>query len=80
MQNQKETVLRDLLLRAIQERIGDEPLTRGRIIELTGNPDVTVEDVRAGKTFLFTTEQLVRATQRLEITRQQVEHGASFFR
>lgn len=77
MQNQSETVLRDLLLKAIQDHIGDQSMTRGRLGELTGNLDITLEDIRAGKTFLLTTEQLVRATQRLNISRQIVQCGAS---
>ncbi len=63
----KESYIRDYLFLAIQKKEDFTTMTRGRLIELTGNQDVTPEDIQSGKVFLLNTAEIIRMAQRLNV-------------
>jgi hypothetical protein len=63
----KESIIRDTLFLAIQNRADLSTMTRGRLIELTGNLDITVDDILSGKIFLLKTAEIIQMAQRLGI-------------
>lgn len=63
----KETMIRNELFLAIQQQTDFSKITRGRLIELTGNLDITTDDFICGKIFLLKTTEIIQMAQRLKI-------------